>query len=121
RLVDDFRRDAFGVNLDVDALAARALGRATGAASQEGNAVQLLLDAGENFPAWLDAIRSAQRLILFECYIVDDDEVGREFAQALADRARDGVQVYVLYDWIGSFRARRLWDGLRSSGVRAAA
>ena len=118
-LVPDLRSDAFGA--DVDALAARAFGRAAGAASTEGNAVQLLLDARENFPAWLDAIRSAQRLILFECYILDDDEVGHEFASALRDRARDGVQVYVLYDWIGSWRSRAFWDRLRADGVRVAA
>ena len=107
--------------MDVEALAARALGRASGAQSTQGNAVELLLDARENFPAWLDAIRSAQRLILFECYIVDDDEVGREFASALADRARDGVAVYVLYDWLGSFRTRSFWNGLQKSGVQVAA
>jgi cardiolipin synthase A/B len=118
-LVPDLRSDAFGA--DVEALAARAFGRAAGAQSTEGNTVRLLLDARENFPAWLDAIRSAQRLILFECYILDDDEVGREFATALAERARDGVQVYVLYDWFGSFRARHFWNRLRADGVRVAA
>jgi cardiolipin synthase A/B len=118
-LVPDLRNEAFGA--DVEALAARAFGRAAGAQSTEGNTVRLLLDARENFPAWLDAIRSAQRLILFECYILDDDDVGREFAKALADRARDGVQVYVLYDWFGSFRSGRFWDRLRDDGVRVAA
>jgi cardiolipin synthase len=105
----------------VIALAARAFGRATGAQSSEGNAARMLLDARENFPAWLDAIRRAQRLILFECYIVDDDEVGHEFARALADRARDGVHVYLIYDWLGSFRSDALWGPLREAGVRVAA
>jgi cardiolipin synthase len=118
-LVPDVRNVAFGV--DVDALASRAFGRAAGSQSTEGNAVRLLLDARENFPAWLDAIRGAQRLILFECYILDDDEVGQDFASALADRARDGVAVYVLYDWFGSFRTRYFWDRLRDAGVRVVA
>jgi len=109
------------LDADVIALAARAFGRATGAPSSEGNAARMLLDARENFPAWLDAIRRAQRLILFECYIVDDDEIGREFTRALADRARDGVHVYVLYDWLGSFRTTSLWGPLREAGVRVAA
>jgi cardiolipin synthase len=60
-------------------------------------------------------------LILFECYIVDDDEIGQEFAKALAERARDGVAVYVLYDWFGSFSASATWDRLRTFGVRVAA
>lgn len=109
------------LDADVIALATRAFGRATGAASSEGNSARMLLDARENFPAWLDAIRRAQRLILFECYIFDDDDVGREFARALADRARDGVHVYVLYDWLGSFRSDALWGPLREAGVRVAA
>lgn len=112
-------RDA--LDADIAGLAARALGRASGAPSSEGNAARLLLDARENFPAWLDAIRRAQRLILFECYIVDDDEVGREFARALAERAKDGVHVYVIYDWLGSFRSDALWEPLRAAGVRVAA
>ena len=52
--------------------------------------MRLLLDAAENFPAWLDAIRAAKRSILFESYIFDDDDVGREFAEALARSARAG-------------------------------
>jgi cardiolipin synthase len=115
----DLRYEAFGA--DVDALAARAFGRAAGAQSTDGNRVELLLDAGENFPAWLDAIRSAQRLILFECYIVDDDEVARQFADALCERARDGVGVWVIYDWLGSFRTGYFWDRLREHHVHVAA
>lgn len=108
------------LDTDMIALAARAFGRASGAPSSTGNAARLLLDARENFPAWLDAIRGAQRLILFECYIVDDDDVGREFVRALADRARDGVHVYVLYDWLGSLGSGALWAPLREAGVRVA-
>jgi cardiolipin synthase len=118
-LVPDLRRDPFGG--DVETLAMRAFGRAAGAPHSEGNAVRLLLDARENFPAWLHAIRSAQRLILFECYILGDDEIGQDFASALADRARDGVAVYVLFDWLGSFATRRFWERLRADGVRVAA
>jgi cardiolipin synthase A/B len=114
----DFRRDPFGG--DIEALALRAFGRAAGAPHSEGNAVRLLLDARENFPAWLEAVREAQRLILFECYILDDDEVGRDFASALVDRARDGVAVYVLYDWLGSIASGRYWASLRKHGIRVA-
>jgi cardiolipin synthase len=119
-LRDGTTRDAGDADA-VGAMASRALGRAAGAAHSEGNAVRLLLDARENFPAWLDAIRRAQRLLLFECYIVDDDEVGREFVRALRERARDGVRVYVLYDWLGSLRSDDLWPSLREAGVEVAA
>ena len=119
-LRDGAPRDAGAVGT-IDAMASRAFGRASGATHSEGNAVRLLLDARENFPAWLDAIRRAERLILFECYIVDDDEVGREFVRALRERARDGVRVYVLYDWLGSLRSDDLWPSLREAGVEVAA
>src|SRR6185312_7914640 len=80
------------------------LSRVAGAALVEGNAVRLLRDAAENYPAWLDAIAAAERTINFENYIIDADEVGRMFADALIAKARQGVTVRVLYDWMGSFR-----------------
>ena len=71
-----------------------------------GNALRLLRDAGENYPAWLEAIRSAQTTIRFENFIIADDETGRAFAEALIERARAGVRVRVLYDWLGSWAER---------------
>ena len=83
-------------------LAEQAFSRAAGAPLLGGNSVQVLKDAAENFPAWLAAIRSARRSILFEHYIVANDDVGREFVAALAERARSGVRVRVIHDWFGS-------------------
>jgi len=119
-LGDGAPRDAGDVGT-IDAMALRAFGRASGAAHSEGNAVRLLLDARENFPAWLDAIRRAEHLILFECYIVDDDEVGREFVRALRERARDGVRVHLLFYWLGSLRSDDLLPSLLEVGVEVAA
>src|SRR5262245_15644566 len=83
-------------------IADRAFARAAGSEPIEGNSVHLLLDGRENYPAWLDAIRGARHSIHFENYILDDDEVGREVAEAMAERARAGVDVRVIYDWLGS-------------------
>src|SRR5919201_4214636 len=80
-----------------------AFSRAAGAPLVPGNDVRILLDAGENFPAWLSAIRGAQRSIVFENYIIEADEVGLAFADALAERARAGVKVRLIRDWYGSF------------------
>ena len=96
----------------------RAFARATGAPLIEGNGVRLLRDAAENFPAWLDAIGNAERSILFESYLIEDDDVGREFAAALAAKARSGVRVRVLYDWLGSWGSDRLWAQLRAAGAQ---
>jgi len=71
---------------DLSVLAERAYSRTSGADAIHGNAVKLLIDAKENYPAWLAAIRGAQRSILFEMYIVDDDEIGREFAASVSLR-----------------------------------
>ncbi len=91
--------------------------RAAGAPLVTGNSARILIDATENFPAWLDAIRAAQRLILFECYIIDDDAVGREFVEALAERARAGVRVRLIYDWLGTRRAGWISDTLAPTGA----
>ena len=96
-----------------------AFARAAGAPLVAGNDVRILLDATENFPAWLSAIREAQRTILFENYIIEADEVGLAFADALAERARAGVKVRLIRDWYGSLRTapRRFWRSLASAGV----
>ncbi len=96
----------------------RAFTRATGSRRIEGNAVRLLRDAAENYPAWLAAIGAATRSILFESYLFVDDRVGREFTAALAARARAGVHVRVVYDCLGSRGSGALWEDLRRAGAQ---
>jgi cardiolipin synthase len=100
-------------------LANQAFSRASGAPLREGNHLRVLKDAAENYPAWLDAIRSARRTIHFEMYIVHEDDQGWLFAQALIDKAGQGVHVRVLYDWLGGFgkTSRAFWNRLRAGGV----
>jgi cardiolipin synthase A/B len=98
-------------------LAERAFARATGALSITGNDVRLLLDSRENYPAWLEAIKSARESIRFETYILADDNAGKLFTEALAERARAGVHVFALFDWLGSHSAKRLFSVLRAAGV----
>lgn len=97
--------------------AEQAFARASGAPLVPGNAVHILKDAGEHYPAWLAAVGTARRSIFFENYIFADDEIGREFIAALAAKAREGVRVRLIYDWLGSFRVgRRLWQPLLDAG-----
>lgn len=84
-------------------LATQAFSRAAGAPLVAGNRLRLLRDAAGNYPAWLTAIRQAEHCIHFENYIIDNDIIGREFIAALADRARAGVRVRLLYDWMGCY------------------
>jgi cardiolipin synthase len=80
----------------------RTMGVLLGPSLVDGNAVRELLNGDEIFPAMLDAIRGAQRTITFETYIYWSGTIGAQFADALAERARAGVKVHVLLDWIGS-------------------
>lgn len=100
-------------------LAGQAFERASGAPLVAGNRVRLLRDAGENYPAWLAAIQAAKHTIHFENYIITDDSVGKRFAEALMERAQNGVKVRLIYDWLGSFgKARKsFWNRLQEAGV----
>ena len=82
---------------------ALALDRAAGARPIEGNRLQHFADSPRALDAMLAAIADARRWVHFENYIIRDDATGRRFAAALADRARAGVRVRVLYDALGSF------------------
>ena len=74
-----------------------------------GNRHRALQNGDEIFPAMLAAIRAARTTITFETYIYWSGDIGREFAQALAERARSGVKTHVLLDWVGS---AKIDDGL---------
>jgi len=102
----------------VRAVAEQAFSRAAGAPLVAGNDVRILRDATENYPAWREAIAGAARKIYFENYIVADDRIGREFVAALAAKARAGVRVRAVYDWIGArgVASPRLWRPLTAAG-----
>ena len=85
-----------------DPLFRRAMGVLLGPGILPGNRFEVLLNGDQIFPAMLAAIRRAEKTITFETYIYWSGTVGREFAEALAERARAGVKVHVLLDWVGS-------------------
>jgi cardiolipin synthase len=80
----------------------REMGVLLGPAILHGNHVTDLENGDEIFPAMLQGIRSAKKTITFETYIYWSGEIGREFADALSERARAGVNVNVTIDWAGS-------------------
>lgn len=99
--------------------AEQALSRTSGAPLIEGNSVTVLEDAAGNYPRWLDAIRGAERLVYLENYIFEEDEVGTSFADALISKARAGVTVRLVRDWMGtrSGASRSFWRRLVEAGV----
>jgi cardiolipin synthase len=66
----------------------------------------------------LNAIRAARHTITFETFIYWSGRIGREFADALAERSRAGVNVHVLLDWVGSNRMdKRLLEEMHNASV----
>jgi cardiolipin synthase len=97
----------------------RAFSRTSEAPLISGNCVRLLLDGEQNYPAWQQAIGSAERTVHFETYMLRDDPAGRAMADLLIAKAAEGVQVRLLYDWFGALGVTgwRFWHRLRSGGV----
>ena len=90
----------------------------TGAPLSEGNRVEILKNGVQIFPSMLAAIRGAKKTINLEFYIYLDGEVNRQFAEALAERARAGVAVKVILDAIGSAEmSQSMIDFLRRNGI----
>jgi cardiolipin synthase len=67
-----------------------------------GNKAEVLLNGDQIFPAMLQSIHQAKQSINLETYIYWSEKIGNDFADALAERARAGVKVHVLVDWVGS-------------------
>ncbi|MEU4655884.1 phospholipase D-like domain-containing protein [Streptomyces sp. NPDC023723] len=80
----------------------RRLERLIGIAATEGNELVALRNGDEIFPAMLDAIRSAEHTVDMMTFVYWKGSVAREFAHALAQRARGGIRVRLLLDGFGS-------------------
>lgn len=95
------------------------LAQILGAPVLSGNRVDDLENGGEIFPAMLAAIHAARASINFEDYIFRSGPTSRRFAQALEERARAGVAVHVLVDWIGGWSMDdEMVSQLRKAGVQ---
>jgi cardiolipin synthase A/B len=83
-----------------------------------GNRVTTLSNGDQAFPAMLDAIRSAKHSVSFEGYIFWDGAVAQQFADAFSERARAGVPVHLVLDWLGSKKMdRKHLEQMRQAGV----
>ncbi len=84
-----------------------------------GNQATLLQDGPATFQAMYTAIQAARDHINMETYILDDDEVGQRFAQALIGKQQQGVQVNLIYDSVGTRSTpTAFFDRLAASGIR---
>ncbi len=97
----------------------RALGSLLGPGIVGGNAVTELLNGDQIFPPMLAAIKSAQKSVTFETYIYWSGDIGKQFADALSERARAGVPVHVLLDWVGSAKMEESYLAeMKAAGVQ---
>jgi cardiolipin synthase len=84
-----------------------------------GNRVELLINGDATFDSIVEGIGSAEDYVLVEFYIVHDDDLGRRLADAMIERASAGVDVFFLYDEIGSSGMTEEYrSDLREAGVR---
>ena len=96
----------------------RSMGVLLGPPIIEGNKVEVLLNGAQIFPAMLEAIRGAQHTITFETYIYWSETIGKEFSEALIERARAGVKVHVMLDFMGSIKMDlAAIDAMKAAGV----
>lgn len=98
------------------------MSRATASSRIDGNRIALHFEGPVAFDAWLSAIAGARRFVHFENYILRDDAIGRQFRDVLTERSYAGVQVRVLFDWVGCWATpRRFWAPFREAGVEVRA
>lgn len=96
----------------------RTIGTMLGAALLPGNRVEALVNGDRFFPAMLSAIRAARESITLETYIYWSGRIGEEFVAALTERARAGVRVHVLLDWVGSGKIdKAVFEQMEAAGI----
>lgn len=84
-----------------------------------GNKVTLLLDGEATYKAMLAAMATAKEHIHVEMYIVEDDEIGQKFADAMFAAVKRGAQVNLLYDSVGSISTpKEFFQKLRDGGIQ---
>ncbi len=86
------------------------------------NDVKLLVDGDATFESIIDGIEKAKSYVLFQFYIVHDDEIGRRIKETLIKKANEGVKIYFLYDEIGSHNLPDSYKNeLRNAGIEVSA
>jgi cardiolipin synthase len=104
----------------LESLVSEAFCRVADSQISAGNQVRLLRDGAETYPAWLAAINNATSTLDLENYIIQDDQTGNAFAEALINAAGRGVRCRVLYDWMGCLprTGKTFWRRLEEAGVQ---
>ncbi|AOY75232.1 cardiolipin synthase [Clostridium formicaceticum] len=83
------------------------------------NEANVLVNGYETFREMLKAIRTAKHHIHMEYFIIKDSDIGRKFQRALIKKAKEGLEVRVIYDAVGCWHLKESFLGpLRDAGVK---
>lgn len=97
----------------------KSIGELLGPPLVSGNLVTHLKNGDEIFASMLEAIKSAKKTITFETYIYWEGEIGKEFSKLFCEKAKSGVRVHVILDWLGSqTMEEKLLKDMNEAGVR---
>ena len=114
----DLRGDGLEVGSDAFLRATEAI---TSSAISPGNRARILINGDEIFPAFIEAIAAAKESVNLLTYVYWHGEIAREIADAICERAQQGIEVNVLFDAVGSAKmGRELTGQMRDAGVNLA-
>lgn len=83
-----------------------------------GSRIKVYTNGADKFHDLLDAIREAKHHIHIEYYIFNDDEIGRAIRDALIQKAREGIEVRVMYDDVGCWNVKgRFFKTMKEAGI----
>lgn len=86
-----------------------------------GHSATLLIDGQETFDCILEHLDKAKEYILFQFYIFRDDSTGTLFKDALIRKAKEGVRVYFMYDYVGSRISKKFLKEMTDAGIKTEA
>ena len=90
----------------------------TGAIYFPGNKVEIFTNGKEMFACLIDDLKKAQKSIDLQFYIFEDDNIGREIRRILIEKARQGVEVRVIYDHVGCFKvSKKFYQEMAEAGI----
>jgi len=81
--------------------------------------VEVLTNGSEKFPRLIEELHKAEKFILMQYYIMRTDNIGKAILSILREKAKEGVEVFLLYDAFGgTFLNKRFMNKLKDSGVK---
>lgn len=92
----------------------------SGSPYYKGNSARYFDNGSDKFDSLIKDISSAKKFVYLEYYIFTDQEIARRLANVLVDRVQAGVEVKIIYDYVGSIKtSRKFFRLMRKAGIEA--